>query len=86
MFQTNYIMAQENISYLYNKKEYWLVLLEIKLFQLMDKLRPKTGNPLAFFWGGGIYILLILCIHNVSNKTYHNTEEKQICITNRKTG
>ena len=42
--------------------------MSIKLCHLMDQLRPKTGNHLEMFV---LYILLILCISNVSNKLYH---------------
>ena len=40
----------------------------------MEKLCPKTGNPLK----KNISILLILCLPNVSNKLYHGTGEDQL--------
>ena len=49
MFQTNPIMVQEKIDFLKNTKEDWLVLLERKLCNIMDKQRPKTGNYLPMF-------------------------------------
>ena len=39
----------------------WLVLFGSTLFQLMEKLRPKTGNPLEFnIWFLFIYLLLFI--------------------------
>ena len=49
MFQTNIIMTQEYINWLYNTEEEWWLLLGRTLYQLMEQLRPKTGNPLPFF-------------------------------------
>ena len=49
MFQTKIIMKQEHIIFLLKKKEFYWVLFGIILFQLMDQLRPKTGNPLVIF-------------------------------------
>ena len=37
----------------------------------MEQLRPKTGNPV---------FLLILCIPNESNKSYHGTGSYQLSI------
>ena len=45
-------------------------LVSVELCQIMEQLRPKTGNPLASFV---LFILLIRCIPNVSNKLYHGT-------------
>ena len=45
------------------------------LCHLMEHLRPKTGNHLGFFLF--LYILLISCLPNVSNKTYPGTGENQ---------
>ena len=42
---------------------------------IMYQLRPKTGNPLAIFF---LYILLVLCIPNVSNKLYRGTVGDQL--------
>ena len=71
MFQTKSIMTQEksvvHITYRSNG--------EYNIFQLMEQLRPKTGNPLAIFV---LYILLILCHPNISNKFYHGIEEYQL--------
>ena len=40
--------------------------------QIMEQLRPKTGNNLAiYFWF--LSILLILCLPNASNISYHVT-------------
>ena len=39
----------------------------------MEPLRPTTGNTL----GGFLFILLILCLPNVSNKYYHDTGADQ---------
>ena len=50
-------------------------LMSITLCQLMEQLRPKTGNPLKKFV---LFILLILCLHNFSNKLYHGTGEDQL--------
>ena len=47
------------------------MLLGRTLCQLMDQLQPKTGDPFAFFLF--IYILLISCLPNFSNKNYHET-------------
>ena len=45
------------------------------LCQIMEQVRPKTENPLAIFWF--LYILLILCLTNVSKKYYHGTGSDQ---------
>ena len=42
-------MAQDQINFMHNTMEYRWVLLGRKLCQIMDQLRPKTGNPLEFF-------------------------------------
>ena len=52
------------------------MLLGRTLCELMDQVRPKTLNSLAFFLF--FSILLKLCIPNDSNKTYHNTGESQL--------
>ena len=50
------------------------MLLGGKLCQLMEYLRPKIGNPLAFLV---LFILLILCLPNISNKNCHDTGENK---------
>ena len=42
----------------------------------MEHIRPKTGNPLEFFWF--LSILLILCLPNVSKILYHGTGEDKL--------
>ena len=49
-------------------------LESITLFQIMEQLRPKTGNSLATFV---LSILLILCHPNILNKFYHRIGEYQ---------
>ena len=51
------------------------VLVSITLCHLMDHLWPKTGNPLEIFV---LYILLILCLPNFSNKLYRGRGEDQL--------
>ena len=43
---------------------------------IIEQVRPKTENPLAIFWF--LYILLILCLTNVSKKYYHDTGSDQL--------
>ena len=59
MFTKNIIMAQDQINYMNNTKEYWWVLLGIKFCQLIEHLRPKQGNPLSFF-GFSLYFIHIM--------------------------
>ena len=54
---TNLIMIKDKISYLYNINEDWWVLLWIMLCQIMDQLRPKTGNPLEIYFGVSLFYL-----------------------------
>ena len=61
MFQTNLIVAQDQINCLQNTKEYFLVMLGRTLFQIKDQIQLKTGNPLANLFCF-ISILLILCL------------------------
>ena len=49
--------------------------MSITLCNLMNQQRHKTGNPLAMFV---LYILLISCLPNISNKLYHVTGEYQL--------
>ena len=51
------------------------VLVSIILCHLMDHLHPKTGNTLAIFV---LYILLMVCLPNISNKFYHGKKEDQL--------
>ena len=41
----------------------------------MDQLRPKIGESFGFLF---ISILLISCLINGSNKTYHDTGENKL--------
>ena len=50
-------------------------LASITFCQLMEELRPKTGNPLP---NSVLYILFILCLPNFSNKLYHVTGEDRL--------
>ena len=43
----------------------------------MDQIRPKTGNPLAILFLF-LYVLLILCVPNVSKHSYHDTGSDQL--------
>ena len=73
MFQKNLIMTQYQINFLHNKKDYWQVLPGGTLCQLMEQIRPKTGNPLEFLLGLSMLLLLLLLrLPNVSNKYYHD--------------
>ena len=57
MFQKNIIVTQEKINFMHNNKEDWWVLFGSMLCQIMEQLRPKTGNPLAiYFWFLSIFI------------------------------
>ena len=49
--------------------------MSITFCQLIDQIRPKTGNPLAMFF---LSILLILFHPNISNKLYNGTGEDQL--------
>ena len=55
----------------------WLVLFESTLCQLMEQVRPKTGNPLESFVGFYLFLLL-LCLPNFSKKSYHETGENHL--------
>ena len=46
--------------------------MSITVFQFVEQLRPKTGNPLEILF---LSILLILCLPNISKKLYHGTGE-----------
>ena len=57
MFQKNIIVTQEKINFMHNNKEDWWVLFGSMMCQIMEQLRPKTGNPLAiYFWFLSIFI------------------------------
>ena len=71
MFKKNYNDTGENQL----SAEHIRVLVSITLCHIMEQLRLKTGNPLAILV---LYILLILCHPNVSNKLYHGTGEDQL--------
>ena len=73
---TNIIMTSEKINCLHNTKEDWWLLLRRTFCQLMEQLRPKTGNPLSSFLF--LSILLRSFIPNVLNKTYHGTGENKL--------
>ena len=81
MFQTNIIMAHEKINFLHSIKEDWWVLIGRTLCQIMEKLWTKMGDPLAFF--GLFYILFILCLPNILNKSYHVTGEDKMFAQHR---
>ena len=49
--------------------------MSITLCQIMEQLRPKTGNSLEMFL---FSILLIVCHPNVSNKLYRGEGEYQL--------
>ena len=52
------------------------MLLGRMLCQLMDQIQPKKVNTLELlFWF--LYILLILCLLNVSKKYYHDKGSDQ---------
>ena len=72
MFQTNIIMEQDHINYLHNTNKDWCILIWRLLFQLIDQLWPKMGNPLASIYGFSLF-LLILCFTNDPNKYYNDT-------------
>ena len=78
MFLTKPIMTQEKKQF---SEEHIGVLVTIKLCQLMEQLRSKTGNPLAVFV---ISILLILCLPNVSKTLYDETVEYQFYVKNKR--
>ena len=73
-------MTQEKIDFLQNTKENWRLLLGRVFCQLVEQLRPKMGNPLAFFWF--LSTLLILCIRDV--KKYIMAHDKINSMYNRK--
>ena len=59
-------------------------LVSIKLCQLMDQLRSKTGNYLAIFV---LSILSISCLPKISKKFYHVTGRDQLSAQHkRRTG
>ena len=58
MFKNN-IMAQYHINGLHNTKEGWWVLPGRILCQLMEQLRPKTGNTLKIYFSF-IYFMNIM--------------------------
>ena len=60
-------MAQYHIHFLYNTKVDLWVLLGGTLCQLMDQLRPKTGNPLAIFFGLYFINIMSSCCFKKSN-------------------
>ena len=47
----------------------------------MERIGPKTGNPLEMF---ALTILLILCLPNVSNTFYHGTGGYQLSAQHEK--
>ena len=60
MFESTIIMAKDQINCLHNTNEYWLGLLQILFYQLMDQLRTKMGNPLEIsFWFLHVYIYIM---------------------------
>ena len=75
------IMTQDQINFIHKMKDYWKVLFEITLCQLMDQPRPKTGNPLEYFFVFSLF-LLILCLPNVS-KTLIMTQDQINCLHNK---
>ena len=56
MFQTNVIMAQNQINFLNKTNEYWLVFLGRTFCQIMEQLRPKIGNPLEIYFGFSLFM------------------------------
>ena len=60
----NLILTQENINCLHNTMEDWQVLIGSTLYQLMERIQPKIGNPLAISFGFSLF-LVILFIPNV---------------------
>ena len=75
MFQKNPIKKNKQINCLHNTNEDLWVLLGSMLCQIMEQIWPKTGNPLGVFWF--LFILLILCLPNVSKNIYHITGSDQ---------
>ena len=61
----NVIMAQEQINCIQNTEENWWVLIRRTLCQIMEQLRPTTGNPLEiYFWF--LYILYVFLMFQTS--------------------
>ena len=50
LFQTNIIITQDRINCIQNTKENWLVLFWSTPCQIMEVLRPKTGNPMEIWF------------------------------------
>ena len=48
----------------------------------MEQLQPKKGNPLEFCCS--LYILIILCLPNISNKLYHGKGGDQLSAKHKK--
>ena len=51
-----------------------------KNVELMDQLRPRTGNPLEIFV---LLVLLMLCHPNISDKFYRGTVEDQLSVKHK---
>ena len=49
---------------------------------IMDKLQPKTGNPLAICFSLPLF-LLISCLPNFSKYSYHDTGSDQLYEKNK---
>ena len=47
------------------------------IFQIMEHIRPKTGNPLEISFCFSLFFS-ILCLTNFSKHSYHDTEEYQL--------
>ena len=68
MFYSYYVfLIFQKINFLYNKKEYWWVLLVRPFCQNMEKLKSKTGNPVLFFCNSNHMLLnvhfLVVLVH-----------------------
>ena len=58
MFQTNYIITQDQINFLYNTKENWWVLFGSMSCQIMELLRPKRGILWKFVFSSSLFLII----------------------------
>ena len=70
-------MTQDQINGLHNTNGYWRVLFGSMLCQIMEQIRPKTGNPLAIVFNLSM-LLLMLYIPRVFQKSHHDTGSDQL--------